>query len=76
MRAMILTPSASRTMSATALGDQDMTLMQVYFEKPDRAIAMTFSSDPQMGILCERFTGSAIARLNTTLLAVRTASLR
>ncbi|WP_439924675.1 DUF882 domain-containing protein [Nitrobacter sp. JJSN] len=76
MRAMILTPSASRTMSATALGDQDMALMQVYFEKPDRAIAMTFSNDPQMGILCERFTGSAIAKLNTTLLAVRTASLR
>ncbi|MEH6950017.1 DUF882 domain-containing protein [Nitrobacter sp. NHB1] len=76
MRAMILAPSASRTMSATALGDQDMTLMQVYFEKPDRAIAMTFSDNPQMGIVCDRFTGSAVARLTTTALAVRAASLR
>jgi hypothetical protein len=71
MRAMILAPSASRTMSATALGDQDMTLMQVYFEKPDRAIAMTFSDNPQMGIVCDRFTGSAVARLTTTALVAR-----
>jgi uncharacterized protein YcbK (DUF882 family) len=76
MRAMIVAPSASRTMSATVLGDQDMTLMQVYFEKPDQAIAMTFSNDPQMGILCERFTGSAVASLTTTPLAVRPVSLR
>ncbi|ABE62050.1 protein of unknown function DUF882 [Nitrobacter hamburgensis X14] len=69
MRAMILAPSASRTMSATALGDQDMTLMQVYFEKPDRAITMTFSDNPQMGIVCNRFTGSAVASLTTTALA-------
>jgi uncharacterized protein YcbK (DUF882 family) len=71
MRAMILTPSASRTMSATVLGDQDMTLMQVYFEKPDQAIAMTFSDTPQMGIVCDRFTGSAVARLTTMALAAR-----
>ncbi|WP_412773298.1 DUF882 domain-containing protein [Nitrobacter sp.] len=76
MRAMIVAPSASRAMSATVMGDQDMTLMQVYFQKPDQTIAMTFSDDPQMGILCDRFTGSAVARLATTVLAVHTASLR
>jgi uncharacterized protein YcbK (DUF882 family) len=76
MRAMIVAPSASRTMSATVMGDQDMTLMHVFFQKPDRAIAMTFSDDPQMGILCDRFTGSAVANLTTTMLAVHTASLR
>jgi hypothetical protein len=37
---------------------------------------MTFSDDPQMGILCDRFTGSAVANLTTTTLAVHTASLR
>jgi len=76
MRAMIVTPSASRTMSATMLGDQDMTLMHVYFQKPERAIAMTFSDDPQMGILCDRFSGSAVASLTTIRLAARAASLR
>jgi hypothetical protein len=74
MRAMIVTPSASRTMSATVMGDQDMTLMHVYFHKPERAVAMAFSDDPQMGMVCDRFTGSAVARLATTSLAV--ASLR
>ena len=76
MRAMILSPSASRTMSATVLGDQDMTLMRVYFIKPDKAVAMTFSDDPQLGITCDQFTGSAVARLTTTSFVMRTASLR
>ncbi|WP_438278363.1 DUF882 domain-containing protein [Nitrobacter sp.] len=76
MRAMIVAPSASRTMSATVLGDQDMTLMHIYFQKPERAIAMTFSDDPQMGILCDRFSGSAVAALTTTRLAARGRSLR
>jgi uncharacterized protein YcbK (DUF882 family) len=76
MRAMILAPSASRTMSATVLGDQDMTLMRVYFTKPEKTIAMSFSDDPQMGITCDQFTGSAVANLATTSFVMRTASLR
>jgi uncharacterized protein YcbK (DUF882 family) len=76
MRAMIVAPSASRTMSSTVMGDQDMTLMHVYFQKPDRAIAMTFSDDPQMGIRYDRFSGSAVASLATTRLAARAGSLR
>jgi hypothetical protein len=37
---------------------------------------MTFSDDPQMGILCDRFSGSAVAALTTTRLAARGRSLR
>jgi hypothetical protein len=73
---MILSPSASRKMSATVIGDQDMTLMMVYFIKPNETIAMTFSGDPQMGLTCDQFTGSAVARLTTTSFVMRTASLR
>jgi len=40
------------------------------------AIAMTFSNDPQMGMLSDRFTGSATAKLDTRSFAMRTASLR
>jgi uncharacterized protein YcbK (DUF882 family) len=76
LRAMILAPSASTSLSASILGDQDMTVMRVHFAKPDAAVAMAFSEDPQMGIVCERFTGSAIATLSTTPFAMRTASLR
>ena len=54
---MMLAPSASRSMNATVLGDADMTLMRVYFVKPQAAIAMTFSDDPQMGMVTDRFTG-------------------
>jgi uncharacterized protein YcbK (DUF882 family) len=75
MRAMILAPSASRSMSSTVLGEADMTLMSAYFVKPQAAVAMGFSDDPQMGLLSDRFTGSATATLVTTSFAMRTASL-
>jgi len=37
MRAMILAPSASTSMSATVLGDADMTILRAYFVKPRRS---------------------------------------
>lgn len=76
LRAMIVTPSASRTLTASMIGDQDMTVMRTHFVKPNTTVAMTFSDDPQMGVVCEQFTGSAIATLPTTSFAMRTASLR
>ena len=76
MRAMMLAPSASTSMSATVLGDADMTQMRVHFVKPQAAIAMTFSDDPQMGMVTDRFTGSATATLATQSFVMRTASLR
>jgi uncharacterized protein YcbK (DUF882 family) len=76
MRVMMLAPSASTSMSATVLGDTDMTQMRVYFVKPQAAIAMTFSDDPQMGMVSDRFTGSATAILATQTFVMRTASLR
>jgi hypothetical protein len=76
MRMLILAPSASTSMSATVLGDTDMTLMRAHFVKPQAAIAMGFSDDPLMGIVCDRFTGSATARLATQSFVMQTASLR
>lgn len=76
LRAMMLTPDVNSVLSASVLGDQDMTAMSAHFSKPTRAVAMTFSDDPQMGMVCDRFTGSAIATLSTTSFVQRTASLR
>ncbi|MGL4559174.1 MAG: DUF882 domain-containing protein, partial [Afipia sp.] len=76
MRAMILAPSASTSLSVSSLGDPDMTVMRVHFVKPNTAVAMTFSDDPQMGLVCEKFTGPATATLSTTSFAMRTAALR
>jgi uncharacterized protein YcbK (DUF882 family) len=75
MRMMILAPSASTSLSATVLGDTDMTLMRAHFVKPQAAIAMSFSGDPLMGMVSDRFTGSAIATLATQSFVMRTASL-
>jgi hypothetical protein len=76
MRVMMLAPSASTSMSTTVIGDTDMTQMRAHFVKPQAVIAMTFSDDPQMGLVSDRFTGSATAPLATQSFALRTASLR
>jgi Bacterial protein of unknown function (DUF882) len=76
MRVMMLAPSVGGSMSVTVLGDADLTLMRAYFVKPLAVIAMTFSEDPMMGVSCDRFSGSAIPRLETTSFVLRTASLR
>ncbi|MGZ5870984.1 MAG: DUF882 domain-containing protein [Bradyrhizobium sp.] len=76
MRVMMLAPSASTSMSATVLGDADMSLMRAHFVKPQAVIAMAFSDDPQMGLSCDQFSGSAIATLATQSFVMRTASLR
>jgi hypothetical protein len=76
MRVMMLAPSASSSMNATVLGDADMTVMRVYFVKPPAAIAMTFSDDPQMGMVTDHFSGSATAKLATQSFVMQTTSLR
>jgi hypothetical protein len=76
MRVMMLAPSASTSMSVTVLGDADMTLMRCHFVKPQAIIAMSFSDDPMLGMVTDRFTGSATARLETLSFVMRTASLR
>jgi uncharacterized protein YcbK (DUF882 family) len=76
MRAMILSPSASTSMSVSAMGEPDLTLMRAYFVKPQTAVVMSFSEDPQLGLVCDQFTGAAVAKLATQSFVMRTASLR
>jgi uncharacterized protein YcbK (DUF882 family) len=66
LRAMILAPSAITSMSSTVMGDSDLTVMRAHFSKPQAVVAMTFSDDPQLGLVCDAFTGSATATLATT----------
>lgn len=75
LRVVMLAPSASSSMFTTVLGDTDMSLMRAYFVKPQAMVAMSFSDDPQLGLLSERFTGSTTARLQTTSFVLQTASL-
>jgi uncharacterized protein YcbK (DUF882 family) len=76
MRAMIVTPGVSTSMSTTLLGDANMTLMRAHFAKPQSAVLMTFADDPLMGMVAERFSGSAVAVLATKSFVVRTAEMR
>jgi hypothetical protein len=63
-------------MSTTVLGDTDMVQMRAHFVKPQAIVTMSFSEDPQMGMVSDQFTGSAIATLTTQSFVMRTASLR
>ena len=65
MRAMILAPSASTSMLSTVFGDTDMTVLRDHFVKPQAAVVMSFSDDPQMGLVSDQFTGPAVAPLAT-----------
>jgi hypothetical protein len=75
MRAMIVAPSATTSMSSTVMGDSDLTVLRAHFAKPHNVVAMEFSEDPLLGLVCERFTGSIGATLTTTAF-MRTAALR
>ena len=74
LRIVLLTPSVSSSMSVTRMGDTDLTMMRSFFVKPQIAVAMSFSDDPMMGLSCDRFSGAATARLETT--SLRAAVLR
>jgi uncharacterized protein YcbK (DUF882 family) len=76
MRIMLLAPSASTSMSVTMLGDADLTQMRAFFVKPQAAVSMSFTDDPMLGMACDRFTGAATVKLDTTSFVQRSAWLR
>ncbi|MDA9508134.1 ATP-binding protein [Bradyrhizobium sp. CCBAU 11386] len=76
LKIVMLSPSASRAMSVTLMGELDMAALRRYFVKPQAVIAMGFTDDPMQGLSCDSFSGSATAKLETTSFVVRTAALR
>nr|WP_249128912.1 MULTISPECIES: DUF882 domain-containing protein [Bradyrhizobium] len=76
LKIVMLSPSASRAMSVTLMGELDTAAMRAYFVKPQSVIAVGFVDDPMQGMSCDSFTGTATAKLETTSFVMRTASLR
>jgi hypothetical protein len=76
LKIVMLSPSASRAMSVTLMGELDTVALRGYFVKPQAVIAMGFADDPMQGLSCDSFTGSATAKLETTSFVMRTAALR
>lgn len=76
LKIVMLSPSASRAMSVTLMGELDMAAMRAYFVKPQAVVAMGFTDDPMQGLSCDSFSGSATTKIETTSFVMRTAALR
>ena len=77
LRAAMLTPSVRGFMTATRLGALDPRWQHDLLHKPSQSLVMTFSADPHLGMVADRFTGSAVVFLATaTFTPQTTASLR
>ena len=77
LRATMLTPSV-RYMSTSRVGAVDPRWMGQLLRKPAQSLTMSFSADPHLGMVADRFNGSAVVFLATTTFAApqTTASLR
>jgi uncharacterized protein YcbK (DUF882 family) len=78
LRAAMLTPSVSDYLTATRVGAIDPRWQQDLLHKPALSVVMTFSADPNLGMVDDRFSGSAVVFLATTTFRPpqTTASLR
>jgi uncharacterized protein YcbK (DUF882 family) len=76
LRAAMLTPSVSYYMTATRLGQNDLRRLQALLQKPQATVMMSFSADPQLGMVADRFSGDAVVFLATTSFNALTASLQ
>jgi uncharacterized protein YcbK (DUF882 family) len=76
LRAIILSPSVHRFLSTLAFGARDVTYLASLMVKPASSVMMTFSSDPNLGLSQDHFSGSAIVFLSTITYPTRTASLQ
>jgi uncharacterized protein YcbK (DUF882 family) len=76
LRAVILSPSVQRFLSTLSFGTNDATTLTALMAKPASAVMMTFSSDPNLGLAADHFSGKAVVFLTTVTYPTRTASLR
>ena len=77
LRAAMLTPSVRNFMTANRVGPVDPRWQQELLHKPLLSLTMTFSADPHLGVVADRFTGSAVVFLaTTTFVPQTTASLQ
>jgi hypothetical protein len=76
LRAMVWAPNARQFMTTTLFTPPDFRQLQPLLRKPPSSVMMTFSTDPHLGLVCERFGGSAIVFMSTVTFGMRTAALR
>jgi hypothetical protein len=76
LRAAMLTPSVSGFMTATLIGPNDPRPLHDLLQKPSQSLVMTFSADPHLGMVADRFSGGAVVFLATATFSTQTASLK
>ena len=76
MRAIVLSPSVKHFLTTVALGARDFTSLASLFVKPSSSVMMTFSSDPNLGLSQDHFSGSAVVFVSTVTYPTHTASLQ
>lgn len=76
MRAAILAPNLSTSMTVAAMGAEDYRSLNTFMQKPTSSVTMTFSSDPNPGLVAGRFSGQAVVFVATTIFNARTAMLQ
>jgi hypothetical protein len=72
LRAAMLTPSVSDTMTVTRIGPTDARALSDLLHKPAQAFEMSFSTDPYMGLVADRFGGRAVVFLATVTFTQQT----
>jgi uncharacterized protein YcbK (DUF882 family) len=77
LRAIMLTPSMRSDMTVSKMGENHRSWIAALLEKPAQAVLMTFSADPNLGMVADRFSGHAVVFLATaTFKRQTTASLQ
>ena len=76
LRAIVLSPSVHRFLTTLALGARDFTSLAALMVKPSSSVMMTFSSDPNIGLSHDRFSGKAVVFVPTVNYTTRTAALQ
>jgi hypothetical protein len=77
LRAIVLSPSVGRYLTALMLGAQDFQSFAALVEKQKNSVMMTFGAEPNPGLTDDHFSGGAIVFVSTITYQARTsASLR
>jgi uncharacterized protein YcbK (DUF882 family) len=75
LRAMIMTPSISDSMTATLYGHPDLGELRNLMHKPRASLMLSFSEDPFSGPAPDQFRGEAVVFMDNHAFDKRTASL-
>jgi hypothetical protein len=77
LRAVLVAPSVHRFLTTLALGARDFRTLAALMVKPRSSVMMTFATDPNPGLVHERFSGPAVVFISTiSYPTARTAALQ